>query len=108
MMRVNVKDATAVDGLSKCASCANAHIIRGFREFEEMVYCNFAYPLIHISYKVRDCSNYQDRNRPDYDQMEKLAIYVEPASSLKHAGFRSARNGDGQQDGDDCDLVSVE
>ncbi len=96
-----------VDGVSKCVTCTNAHIIRGFREFEEMVYCNFAYPLIHVSYKVRDCSNYQDRNRPDWDQMEKLAIYVEPGSSAKPAGFRLASDEDEQEETDKRELVCV-
>lgn len=106
MTRVHVKDGTVADGLSKCASCTHAHIVRGFREFEEMVYCNFAYPLIHVAFKVRDCSNYQDRNRPDWDQMEKLAIYVEPGSSMKPAGFRLSSDQEEQEDADEVELVA--
>jgi hypothetical protein len=81
--------------------------MRGFRECEELVYCNFAAPWIRVSFKVRDCSNYLDRNRPDWDQMEKLAIYVEPGSA-KPAGFRLAGEGDEQEDADQRELVSME
>jgi hypothetical protein len=38
---------------------------------------------------VRECSGYNDKNRPDWDQMEKLAIDVAPISFAKKVGFRS-------------------
>jgi hypothetical protein len=72
------------------------------------VYCNFTNPVIRVSFKVRDCSNYQDRNRPDWDQMEKLAIDVQVSSSMKAAGFRLAGDEDEQEDTDECLLVSTE
>jgi len=63
-------------------------MIRGFRESDELVFCNFAYELIRIPFKVRECSNHRDRSRPDWEQMEKLAIDIQPLSSGKPAGFR--------------------
>lgn len=87
-MRVHIKDGTAIEGASKCASCVNAHIIRGYRESEELVFCDYASDLIRIPFKVKECSNYRDRKHPDWEQMEKLAIAVQPLSSAKAAGFR--------------------
>lgn len=91
-MRVHIKDGTAIEGETKCASCTHVHMVRGFRESDELVFCNFAYELIRIPFKVRDCSNHRDRNRPDWEQMEKLAIDVQPLTSAKSAGFRLLRD----------------
>lgn len=65
-----------------------ATLIRGFRESEELIFCDFSSPLIRIPFKVRECSNYGDRNRPDWKQMEDLAIDIQPLTSAKPAGFR--------------------
>jgi hypothetical protein len=46
-------------------------------------------PNFPVPFKVQECTNYLDRNRPNYDAMTKLAIYVEPSSSLKPVGFRA-------------------
>jgi hypothetical protein len=46
--------------------------------------------MIPVPFKVRECSNYADKNRPDWEQMEKLAIDILPISSAKTAGFRVA------------------
>lgn len=92
-MRVHIKDVTAIEGGSKCALCTHAHIIRGFRESEELVFCDYASDLIRIPFKVKECSNYRDRTSPDWEQMEKLAIDLKPEVSLgKPAGFRVARD----------------
>jgi hypothetical protein len=42
-----------------------------------------------LPFKVKECTKYLDRNRPSYDAMTKLAIHVEPCSSLKPVGFRA-------------------
>ena len=55
-----------------------------------MIFCDFTSPLIRIPFKVRECSNYRDRTSPDWEQMEKLAIDVQPATPAKPAGFRLA------------------
>ena len=38
---------------------------------------------------VRECSGYNDRAKPDWDQMEKFAINVAPISFAKKVGFRT-------------------
>ena len=67
------------------------------------MYCGFTYEqLIAIPFKVRDCSNYHDKNRPTWEQMRKLAIQIDSATTLKPAGFRI-----GLDDEDDTDDEEV-
>ena len=89
MTTIYVKNGTPTDGQSKCASCVHVHMVRGFRESEEIVLCtyNWGHPLT-VPFKVYECSNHHDKNRPTWRQMEDLAINVMPKSSMKHAGFR--------------------
>ena len=83
-------------------------MIRGFRGSDELVFCNFAYELIRIPFKVRDCSNHRDRGRPDWKQMEELAIEVQPLSSAKPAGFRLVRDTEEDEGGAEVEVVSAE
>jgi hypothetical protein len=84
-----VKNGTPVAEQSKCASCTHAHVLRGFRESEEIVYCTFVSDnLLVVPFKVRECSNYADKGRPTWEQMQDLAIAIQPVSYAKAAGFR--------------------
>ena len=87
-MPIHVKDGTAIGSQSRCATCEHSHILRGFRESEEVTYCYYA-RLMVVPFKVRDCSNYSDKTRPSWEQMEELAIEIRPAPTLKAAGFRN-------------------
>ena len=84
---IHVKDGTAIGSQSRCVSCEHSHILRGYRESEELTYCNFPTDLILVPFKVRDCSNYSDKTRPTWDQMQDLAIEIRPVSFAKPAGF---------------------
>lgn len=81
-----MKDGTAVGSQSRCASCEHSHILRGYRESEEVTYCYYA-RLMVVPFKIRDCSNYSDKMRPSWEQMEDLAIEIRPAATFKSAGF---------------------
>ena len=97
MSTIFVKNGTPVGEQSKCASCTHAHILQGFRESEEIVYCTFDCDhLLVVPFKVRECSNYTDKNRPTWEQMQDLAIEIRPISFAKPAGFRQ-RNGLGRE-----------
>ena len=89
MGKINVKGGTPNGGASLCRTCAWAHIVSGFRESELVVICTEVNPNFTVPFKVQECTNYLDRNRPSYEAMRKLAIYVEPSSSLKPVGFRA-------------------
>jgi hypothetical protein len=87
-MPIHVKDGTAIGSQSRCASCEYSHILRGYRESEEVTYCYYA-RLMVVPFKIRECSNYSDKTRPSWEQMEELAIEIRPAPTLKSAGFRN-------------------
>src|ERR1700685_207285 len=89
MGKINVKGGTPNGWASLCTTCAWAHIVSGFRESELVVICTEVNPNFAVPFKVQECTNYLDRNRPSYEAMKKLAIYVEPSSSLKPVGFRA-------------------
>ena len=88
MTRVYVKNGTPIEGQSLCCSCNHAHILRGYRECEELVFCNYVFEqLLPVPFKVHECTNYADKNKPSWEQMEKLAIEIKPAVSYKPVGF---------------------
>ncbi len=88
MGKINIRNGTPVGSASVCETCTWAHIIRGFRESEMLVFCECVNPNILVPFKVSECSAHSDKNRPNWEQMEKLAIDVRPAASMKPAGFR--------------------
>ena len=99
MAAIYVKNGTPIEANSRCESCVHAHIMRGYRESEEIVYCTVFYgPPLRVPFKVYECSNHADRNRPSWKQMEDLAIHIQPLSSAKAAGFRKAGFGVDESD----------
>ena len=104
MVTIYVKNGTALEAQSKCESCKHAHIMRGYRESEEAVYCTAFYGrMLPVAFKVYECSSYTDRTRPTWEQMEDLAIDVLPLSSGsgKSAGFRSKVSAEAKRDEED-------
>jgi len=89
MGKINVKGGTPCGWNSLCNTCTWAHIVTGFRESELLVVCTDVSPNIFMTFKVRECTGYLDRNRPDYDAMKKLAIDIRPSGTLKPVGFRA-------------------
>ena len=89
MGKINIKGGTPCGWVSLCSTCRWAHIVTGFRESELLIVCTEVHPNIRMGFKVKECSSYLDRNRPDYDTMAKLAIHVQPTGTLKPVGFRA-------------------
>jgi len=89
MGKTNIKGGTPVGSKSLCRSCSWAHIMTGYRESEMLVICTEVTPNVMLPFTVHECTNYNDKNRPTWDQMEKLAIDVLPLSSAKAVGFRA-------------------
>jgi len=74
---------------SRCDTCRHAHIIVGYCESEAMVFCNYVYEqLLPVPFKVRDCSSYEDKNRPTWKQMTDLALPIRETTTAKTTGFR--------------------
>jgi hypothetical protein len=88
MGKVYVKNGTPVEKETLCRTCANAQIMEGYRESELIVLRGAPYRELMIPFKIRDCSAYGDKNKPSWEQMEKLAINVVTATSFsKPVGF---------------------
>jgi hypothetical protein len=85
-----VKGGTPVGTASKCHTCNYAHIMTGYRESEKVVMCNEVHPNIVVPFLVYECTGYYDKNLPDWEQMEKLAIDVASAPMKTVSGFREA------------------
>ncbi len=109
MTTIYVKNGTPMETQSKCASCTHAHIVRGYRESEELAYCTVAYgPPLVVPFKIYQCTSYTDRSRPTWKQMEDLAIDILPLSSAKPAGFRKHEDRDSAiEDEEESELETV-
>jgi hypothetical protein len=87
MGKAYIKNGTPVGTESLCKTCTNALVFTGYRESEQMSMCTWVQPNIVLPFTVNTCTGYYDKNRPSYQQMQKLAIDVTPAP-LKPVGFK--------------------
>ena len=91
MSKLNVKNGTPVGNTHLCRNCSSGQFTTGFRESEVMVICTNSNPARVVPFVVHDCTEFQDRNRPDWEQMEKLAISLEAEVKRKPTpGFRGS------------------
>jgi hypothetical protein len=82
-----IKNGTPVGSQPLCKSCGNSHIMTGYRESECVTMCNEVNPSIVVPFLIYECSSYYDKNRPSWEQMQKLAINVSPRPRKK-LGFK--------------------
>jgi hypothetical protein len=88
MGKLNVKNSTPVGNEHLCKSCTNGQFTTGYCESDILVVCTNVYPSIRLPFVVHQCSGFQDRLRPDWEQMEKFAIQIQPVRiSKKTKGF---------------------
>lgn len=86
-----VKNGTPIGNEHLCRTCCWGQFMTGYRESDVLVICTNARPNIRVPFVINECSEYQDKNRPDWEQMEKLAIEVRPATTLRRTrGFQVA------------------
>jgi hypothetical protein len=82
-----IKGGTPVGSASLCKTCSYAHIMTGYRESELVTVCTDTNPNIVVPFLIYECTGYYDKNRPNYDQMQKLAIDV-ASDPMKPVGFK--------------------
>jgi hypothetical protein len=91
MGKLNVKNGTPVGSEHLCKSCNHGQFTTGYRESDILVVCTNVYPSIKLPFVVHECSDFEDKLRPDWKQMEKLAIQIQPVRvSKKTRGFNVA------------------
>ncbi|MGB8259315.1 MAG: hypothetical protein WCE75_03145 [Terracidiphilus sp.] len=88
MVKVNVKNGTPVGNAHLCRSCNWGQIVTGYRESDLLVLCTNASPNLVVPFQVLDCTEFADKYKPDWSQMEKLAIELKPVRvSARTRGF---------------------
>jgi hypothetical protein len=85
-MGFTIKNGTPVGAESRCKTCTYVHMQSGFRESEELIFCNFGNIRL-VPFPVKDCTDYTNRTLPTWEQMEKLALDLKQVSSKKVKGF---------------------
>lgn len=105
MGKLNVKNGTPVGNTYLCTNCSWGQCITGYRESDRLVICNKTSPDLIVPFTVLECTSFEDKHRPDWRQMEKLAIDIQPVRvSSKTSGFsvavasRPVANSDGDED----------
>jgi hypothetical protein len=87
MSKGYVKGGTPIGSESLCRTCTSAHIMTGYRESEMVTMCSGVHPNIVVPFRVYECTGYHDKNKPTWQQMQKLAIHVS-SGNLKPVGFK--------------------
>ncbi len=83
-----VKGGTPVGSESLCRTCTWAHDYDGYRESEMVTMCLSPDPNIVVPFMIYECTRYYDKNRPTWQQMQKLAIHVD-TGPMKPVGFKT-------------------
>lgn len=90
MGKINVKNGTPVGDAHLCKRCTWGQIVSGYRESDLLVICTNVSPNLVVPFTVLDCSEFSDRNRPTFEQMNRLAIRVNSARlSARTRGFQA-------------------
>jgi hypothetical protein len=82
-----VYGGTPVGNESRCDTCTHARIIQGYAESEKIVFCNSLWDPIPIPFNVRQCSVYEDKRLPDFDEMKEIAWQIRSKSAGSVAAF---------------------
>jgi hypothetical protein len=88
MSKLNVKNGTPVGNTHLCKSCSWGQFIIGYRESDMLAICTNTSPNVVLPFSVMECTGFNDKHKPDWSQMEKQAIDIDPVRiSAKTAGF---------------------
>jgi hypothetical protein len=79
---------------SLCNSCYWAHIQRGFAESEEVVLCAFLRQAHVVTFKVSQCTDYNDKRVPSKADMESIAWIIRTKDINRPMGFSSKEDRD--------------
>lgn len=90
MSKVNVKNGWLFGKENLCRSCRNGQVTTGYRESDIWVICTNSSPARMVPFPVKECTDFWDRNRPNWDQMEDLAISFSEVRTRPIRGFAGA------------------
>lgn len=78
MGKLNVRNGTPVGNAHLCRGCSWGQFIVGYRESDVLAICTNTNPNVVLPFTVYECSSYADKHKPDWEQMKKLAIDIQP------------------------------
>lgn len=87
MGKLKIKNGTPVGSAHLCRTCVHGQFTTGYRESEVLVICTNSSPARMVPFPVHDCTDYWDRHRPGYDEMNKLALDFGVTRRKPTAGF---------------------
>ena len=76
MGKLNVKNGTPVGNAHLCLNCNWGQFVTGYRDSDRLAICTSTNPNVVLPFTVYECTSFDDKHRPGWDQMEKLAISV--------------------------------
>ena len=85
-MQFSIRNGAPQSGESLCKTCIWVHMQTGYRESEELMHCSYD-RLRLIPFPVKTCTDYTNRAHPSWEEMQKLALPVEPKSTKAIRGF---------------------
>jgi hypothetical protein len=88
MGKLHVKNGTPVGSTHLCGRCSWGQFITGYRESDLLAICINTSPNIVVPFPVYECTGFNDKHKPSYDQMKKLAVDFQPLRISKTTGFR--------------------
>ena len=87
MPTITVKGGTPQHGESLCKICQWVHMIRGYRESQEIIVCTYVDPNREVTFAVCECSHFRSSITPSPQQMEDIALIIPTQPARKPAGF---------------------
>ena len=87
MTVIKIRGGTPQGTESLCNSCYWAHIQRGFAESEEVVLCAFLRQPHVVTFKVSQCTDYNDKRVPSKADMESIAWIIRTKDINRPVGF---------------------
>ena len=90
MGKLNIKNGTPVGGEHRCRNCEHGQFTEGYRESDLLVICTNVHPNRIVPFPVYECTEFWDRNRPDWESMEKLALDFSEGHRKPTPGFRGS------------------
>jgi hypothetical protein len=87
MSTIRIQNGTPRGTESLCDSCYWAHIQKGYAESEETVLCAFLRPARLMPFKVRACTDYNDKRIPSKRDMEDIAWIIRTKDINRKVGF---------------------
>jgi hypothetical protein len=106
MVKVQIKGGTPEDGVSLCVTCSNGLVRRGYSAAQEEIVCRATRPTERVPFRVRECSEYEDRRLPSLYSMQKVAWVLLTKSAGRSIGFVTSERFR-ELEGEDAEIVPL-